>query len=642
MRTQSLSLVSLLTCVLLAAPAWADNVISVGTTAAQPGEVAILDVTIENDVPIVAFSFGLIHDPAVLQAVTMQYAGPVAADFVGIVTTADGLAIGVLIDYELQQVIPAGGPRLVALAIYDVEPAAVAPVGAVTPGSTGNPPIDPEFTDPTGGRITPNLVSGAVYVLGPIPSGVPTNRIRTVSNGVYRAHRPSGNLEETGVLPAGAPTDFVISTNGASWILVGSAQSVVHVGRTGTIIAEIPTGVSPTAVASLGGDGVLVAHADGTLQVIYGDGTILYGGDGVGDSPEDGALGAAVEVGVITSFASENPASYGLWAAGQERLFRLNGQGNVIVDVDMGAGNTIADIAGSSNADGAVYVLLPDRIEKRVTDGTLDHVRTLPPSTATTRIAVTAAATVDGVRHDRLAVLNSSSNEVFIYDWSEDNVVSDLPTVTHSRGGDFISWDGSGLLWIAGQDPGSGDATLTSYNSAGEVVTDLTFVGETILLTSDGGGIPAALSKGEADYDADGYTNRNELESGSNPFDGDDDPTDVVPDYVPPLESFTGEAVIVDDNHFVQLEWTWSHPTAASPDFYEITRVTDGVAGDPVPIDGTESGWLDQGVLPGTHVYQGIVIMTGGGSDCVSTTVVIGSGEVEQEVPIDVGSYSTE
>ena len=49
MKTQSLSLVSLLTCLLLTGTVAADNVIAVGTTAAQPGTVANLDVTITRN-----------------------------------------------------------------------------------------------------------------------------------------------------------------------------------------------------------------------------------------------------------------------------------------------------------------------------------------------------------------------------------------------------------------------------------------------------------------------------------------------------------------------------------------------------------------------------------------------------------------
>ncbi len=641
MKTQSLSLVSLLTCVLLAAPVVADNVIAVGTTAAQPGAVAILDITIENDVPIVAFSSGFIHDPAVLQPVTMQYAGPVAADFVGIVLTVDGLAIGVLIDYELEQVIPTGGPRLVALAIYDVDPAAVGPAGSVTPGSIGNPPIDPEFTDPLGGRITPDLVAGAVFVLGPIPSGVPTNRIRSASDGVFRAHSPSGVLEETGVLPPGAPTDLFVATNGASWVLVASAQRVVHVGRTGTVINEIPTGEFPTAIAPIGNYGVFVAHQDGTLQVIYADGTILLGGDGAGDSGEDGALGAAVQVGVVTDFAPENPSSW-IWASGQERLIRLNPQGNVIVDVSMGPGNAIADISGSSIPDGSVYVLLPDRIEKRVADGSLDHVQQLPPSTVPTRIAVTAAPDIDGVSHDRVAVLNPSSNQVFIYDWSRNNDVIALSTVTTGDGENSISWDGLRQLWIAGQDPATGDASLTSYDSAGAVVTDLSFPGETILLTSEGGAIPAALSdEGDRDYDADEYTNINELKSGSNLFDATNDPSDAVPFYVLPLESLTAEISEPIPCPWIELVWTWSSPTNTAPDFYEITPYIDGVAGDALLVDGLVSGWIDQDVIPGTHRYEVAVLIGPGRSDVLEVVVVVGAGE-STEVPIDVGFDFTE
>ncbi|MAW76114.1 MAG: hypothetical protein CMJ95_01820 [Planctomycetes bacterium] len=642
MKTQSLSFVSFLTCLLLAGSVAADDVIAVGNTAAQPGAVATLEVTIENDTPIVAFSFGLIHEPASLLApITLQYAGPLAPDFIGIVNTVDGLAMGVLIDYELEQSIPAGAPRLVAFALYDVDPTAQSGTATVTPGTTGNPPIDVEFTSPTGERITPAVEAGEVAILGPTPTGSPANRIRAVFDGEFRAFTRTGALSETGALPIGAPTDYAVATNGATWVLVGSAQRVVLLGRTGTVITEIPTGVSPLAIGSMGGDHVFVSHDDGSVQVIYPDGTVLFGGDGIGDSGEDGVIGGALSIGnnaSLDQFALGTGSS--MWAAGGESLFRINGQGNVISDVGLGPGSTVADIAAAEA--GGVFVLLPDRIEKRVADGSLDHTLDLPPSTSPTQLAVTTIDSEFGESNHRVAVLNPSSNQVFFYDWDEDNNVIATSTLTHSRGVSYIAYDGLRQLWIAGQDPNTGEGSLTAYNEAGEVAADLSFPGETIVLTADAGAIPATVSEPDSDYDSDGYTNSNELKAVSNPFDPANDPTDAIPDYVPPLETFTGEAVIVDDNHFVQLDWTWTDPNTAFPDFYDITRVSDGVPGDLVTVEGTAAGWLDQNVPSGTHVYQVAVVLGDGDSDCTETTVVIGSGEVEQTVPIDVGADFTE
>lgn len=648
MKTQSLSLVSLLTCLLLTGTVAADNVIAVGTTAAQPGTVANLDVTIENDVPIVAFSFGLIHDPAILQPITLEYAGPLVPDFIGVVVAADGLAMGVLVDYELQQAIPAGAPRLAAFALYDVQPAAVTGFGTVTPGTTGNPPIDVEFTSPTGERISPQVESGGVALLGSTPSGAPANRIRALfdtsaGSGQFRAFTRTGAVSETGDLPTGTPTDYAVATNGITWALVGSAQRVVIIGRTGSIVTEVPTGPLPLAVAPLGGEGVFVSHDDGTLQLIYADGTVLYGGDGIGDSSEDGVIGGSLTVGDnsrLEHFAAGPGQS--LWAAGDERLFRLNPQGNAMVDVALSPGSTVADIAAGEG--GSVYLLLPNRIEKRVADGSLSHVLELPPATAPTQLAVTLVESQE-VYTERVAVLNPSGNQVFFYDWSADDTVVAASTLSHARGVSYISYDGIRQLWIAGQDPSTGEASLTSYSEAGEMTVDLSFAGETILLTADGGGIPAAIAQQESDYDGDLYTNGNELQAASNPFDSANDPTDAVPDYVPPLETLSG--VIIDDNNFnelpeVQLDWTWSSPVADNPDSYEVVRTTDGAPGDVIVVDGLENSWIDLDPPAGTHVYEVIVILGGGGSDCMSTTVVVGSGEVEQEVPIAVGSDFTE
>ncbi|MEO2148871.1 MAG: hypothetical protein ABGY15_01670, partial [bacterium] len=94
--------------ILLLSPIHAQNIVSVGSTAATPGQTVHLPVEIVNDVDIAAYSFGLIHDPVALNAINIEYAGAEIPDFIGVQIGPDGLALGVVVDYQLEGVIAAG------------------------------------------------------------------------------------------------------------------------------------------------------------------------------------------------------------------------------------------------------------------------------------------------------------------------------------------------------------------------------------------------------------------------------------------------------------------------------------------------------------------------------------------------------
>ncbi len=615
----------------------ADNVVSVGTTASTAGHSVVLPIEIENDIDIVAYSFGLLHEASSLTPISIVYAGAAIPDFIGSSVTPDGIAFGVLIDFQLEQVIPAGGPSLVAYATYDVLAAGQGSFTPVTPGTAGNPPIDVVFALPDATEITPTVSPGGVAVLSPDPDGSPANRVRVAFDGSFSAYTPDGVLAESEVTSPGAPTDLMVDRNGHTWLLMAETQTVCRVGIQPEPKIVVSTGPEPRALGPLGGDGVFITHSDGTLQVMHNDGTVLFGGDGVGDSLEDGALGAALSIGSspvdLIHFAA-GPGSTS-WLAGGERMVRIQPNGNVVADVDFGPGYPVQDLA--AGPDGSVFVLFNTCVYRIVPDGSLAAYVELPPATAPTKLAVTTIQGGDE-RIDRVAVFNPPSNQVFFYDWRHDDVVVAAETLTHNRGGGSIAYDGDRHLWIAGQEAGTNDATLTSYNIDGTPTgVDLTFPNQTILLTENSAAMPAVAAFPDADFDGDDYSNFNEQVAGSNPFDPTDDPTDEVPDYTPPVDSFSG--VIVGDNHFAFFEWTWSSPTADFPQFYEITRTTDGVAGDPVLIEGTATSWIDEnggdGLPDGVHEYAIIVILEGS-SNCVTTVLVVGGGETESETPIDV------
>jgi hypothetical protein len=619
----------------------ADNVISAGTAASIPGHSVALPIFIENDIEVAAYSFGLIHEASSLTPISIVYAGAAIPDFIGSSVTPDGIAFGVLIDFQLEEVIPAGGPSLVAYATYDVLAAGQGSFTPVTPGTAGNPPIDVVFALPDATEVTPTVSPGGVAVLSPDPDGSPTNRVRVAFEDSFSAFSLEGVLLESEVTSPGAPTDLLVGRNGLPWLLMAETQTVCRVGINPEPKIVVSTGPEPRALGSLGENGVFVTYADGTIQTITSNGVVTFGGDGVGDSPEDGALGAALSIGSspvdLIHFAA-GPGSTS-WLGGGESLLRIQPNGNVVVDVDTGPGYPIQDLAAGPG--GSVYVLHLGRVDRRVADGSKAAYVELPPGIAPTKLAVTTIGVedADGNIHrvDRLFVLNPSSNQVFSYYWDLDDVVVEAPTINHSRGVQDIACDGNRQLWIAGQEAGTTDATLTAYNFDGTPTgIDLTFPGQAILLTENSAAIPVARKFDADDPDGDQYPNLEEMIAGSNPYDGTRTPVTEIPNYVEPVESFSAEVV---DGTDVQLSWTWNSPAAGNPDFYEITHSTDGVAGDPVLIEGTETSWIDDnggdGLPDGIHEY-GIFVIMAGSSDGTTTLVVIGSGATESETPIDV------
>ncbi len=99
-------------------------------------------------------------------------------------------------------------------------------------------------------------------------------------------------------------------------------------------------------------------------------------------------------------------------------------------------------------------------------------------------------------------MLNPSSNQVFQYDWQHDDEVLAAETLTHNRGGNSICWGPDRQLWIAGPEAGTSDATLTAYNSDGTPTgIDLTFPGQTILLTENSAAMPAVAAFPDDDFE---------------------------------------------------------------------------------------------------------------------------------------------
>lgn len=167
--------VSLLFAVLAAAPLAAENRLSFKDGALPAGgteEPVVL--WIENDVPVLGFSFGVRSDPAALRLTGVQVEGTLSGDadfFDGIIDAAGGLAgFGCVLDWDppIEDSILPGGERPLARLLFAV----LAPAGSATALTLETVRLHPEpspvvknvLTDDHGRSIAPQLTAGTISI----------------------------------------------------------------------------------------------------------------------------------------------------------------------------------------------------------------------------------------------------------------------------------------------------------------------------------------------------------------------------------------------------------------------------------------------------------------------------------------------
>ena len=332
--------------------------------------------------------------------------------------------------------------------------------------------------------------------------------------------------------------------------------------------------------------------------------------------------------------------------AGGERLIRLRPNGNIVVDRLTDPGQLIADLA--QGPSGSVFVLTSNRLEHRAADGSVISFTDLLPARLSLSLA-SIPTNESGEEEAFVGVLSQGSGTdtlLTTYTTSQDGLVlvSDgvaINSATAIEYGLIAALNNNPVSLISGTDA-NGDGTLNRVSSAGS--WQQTFPGESVFINAASTVVPVATFFGDQDFDGDQYSNLEELFSGSSAIDALEDPSTLIPDYVPPVEGLS--SVVIDDSDAsgfddVLLEWSWSSPTANNADSFEITRFTDGaVTLGPIGYDGI--AYTDLDPPPGTHYYVVVALLQGGTSASQETSVVVGTGEVEQEVPIDVPYEFTE
>jgi len=143
-----------------------DEMILGSAVGRSGGPPVSLSLRASNSVEIAAFSVGFQVDAAALSIVSIQYTGPIDADFADGNIGVGGANFGVLFSDDLSNVLPAGVRRtllLVGIALTDSAQPGLHPVVL---GTFGVPPVGPEYATATGGTIIPAVNDGAIAVIG--------------------------------------------------------------------------------------------------------------------------------------------------------------------------------------------------------------------------------------------------------------------------------------------------------------------------------------------------------------------------------------------------------------------------------------------------------------------------------------------
>ncbi|MGQ9590990.1 MAG: hypothetical protein ACUVYA_11920 [Planctomycetota bacterium] len=167
--------VSLLFAIAAATPLSAENRLAFKDGALPAGGTEEpVPLWLENDVPVLGFSFGVRWDPAALRLTDVEVEGTLSGEasfFDGIVDAAKGLAgFGCVLDWDppIEDFILPGGERPLARLLFAV----LAPAGSVTAlgletvrlNPEPSPPVKNVLTDDHGRSIAPQLVAGTISI----------------------------------------------------------------------------------------------------------------------------------------------------------------------------------------------------------------------------------------------------------------------------------------------------------------------------------------------------------------------------------------------------------------------------------------------------------------------------------------------
>lgn len=400
---------------------------------------------------------------------------------------------------------------------------------------------------------------------------------------------------------ASTPSGVAIDAAGAIWITAAGADRLYRLTPDGDILNIIRTHSNPGGIAIAPGrvefqqdgrpmsfpkhDILVLCREDNCLMRIQADGTILWGGDGAGDSPEDGLL-PAVKLPEEPELIACGPNG-NIWITCPEsnQVVRVAPNGGTS-ELDLsGYGSNPSGIAIDQSGNAWVATARPAQLVRINYTGRKIH--SVPLQTEQGALDDPQGITMDmanGV--ERILVTHPRSSSISAWDTQGNFLqVNSFIDLYDPMG---ISADGTGELWIPCSTLGivvklSADLSKAEYL---ETPSEIFGTGDLTGML-----IPAVVDP-EGDNDSDGYANLAECLADANPFDDDSDPADSG--VVAPVENLSCRATGSD------VRLTWTNHGQESYDTVRILRNRTVIAS----IKGTNEQYIDPGLPGGIYRYE--------------------------------------
>jgi len=403
-----------------------------------------------------------------------------------------------------------------------------------------------------------------------------------------------------------SPKAVCVTPDGLVWVAEGAGPRTLQRFEPGGVAAGAPIQLAGTpvgmAVVPQGVLWVAVQSPDSLVQIAF-DGTVLFGGDGVGDSADDGILGPAVSLPRQPGALASGPLG-NLWiACPQDQVVLRVAPSGAVKELDISAFGGAASAVAVDIYGNAWFALFDQGKILRISfDGLQGNAFELPAGELPTATAV-----------DALNVIWVGTVGGGVYAFSP---VWDQLLEAHLAPGSAvtcISFDGRSNAWITckgtnrlyridriNQTP---ELTASFGTSVPQAAGDMT------------GYLSANLAEPDGDYDLDNFLNREELIARADPFDPQRTPVSEDPSLVPAVLDLicTWDSA---GGGTVTLTWT----NRAAYDGISITRNGESVA----ELDGSSTSFTESGIGEGSYRYTVTASMGGTSSDAVACELAIG------------------
>jgi len=395
--------------------------------------------------------------------------------------------------------------------------------------------------------------------------------------------------------PASALAGIAVAPNGTIWAGDSARHRTLERATDGAALREFPVGGDAVA-ADRAGCVWAIDRTAGTVSRIAVDGRILLGGDGAGDSPEDGEEGPAVRLPDAAAVAVDRFGVAWVTQTAEDAAVRIAANGAILDRVPLPEGARPFGITVAPNRWAWVALSGLDRV------AAIDPIGIIRKQVPTQARPTGVAIGVDGA----IWATNLGARSVTRIDPARDRV-DHFPLPAAEPHG--IAADGLGRIWVACR-----SGALLRLSPLGAVLGSTPIPAGTRCLGDMTGFVVANVLRPFGDADGDGFTNDEETRAGSNPLDPSSDPTTVDPGRPAAVADLSCTA----RRKTVHLSWR------VRGRYNEIRILRDDV--QIAVLAGDSTGHEDEPVRPGRHRYAVIAVRGGASSLPAICFVRVGLG----------------